>query len=71
VRAIAKQVGRSLTPDEAEGVARKTWSVTSPTFRKGTIGDWRNHFEPEHKTAFRELAGQALIELGYEKDMDW
>jgi sulfotransferase 6B1 len=71
VLAIAKQVGRSLTLDEAKSVARKTWSVTSPTFRKGTIGDWRNHFEPEHKTAFKELAGQALIELGYENDMDW
>jgi len=71
IRAIAKQVGRPLTLPEAEGVARKTWSTTSPTFRKGTIGDWRNHFRPEHKTAFKELAGQALVELGYETSMDW
>lgn len=71
VRAITEQVGRPLNAEEAKRVAHKTWSVTSPTFRKGTIGDWRTHFEPEHKAAFKKLAGHALIELGYEKDMDW
>jgi len=41
------------------------------TFRKGIIGDWKNHFTPAHKQAFKEVAGQLLIDLGYEKDFNW
>lgn len=40
-------------------------------FRKGISGDWRNHFRPEHRARFKELAGQTLIDWGYEKDLDW
>lgn len=40
-------------------------------FRKGITGDWKNYFSQEHKKAFKEAAGQLLIDLGYEKDMDW
>ena len=40
-------------------------------FRKGVSGDWKNHFTPQLKTQFKEVAGQALIDFGYETDMDW
>jgi hypothetical protein len=40
-------------------------------FRKGIAGDWRNYFKPDHNQRFKELAGQQLIDLGYEKDLDW
>ena len=40
-------------------------------FRKGISGDWKNHFKPIHIARFKEAAGQALIELGYEQDLDW
>ena len=39
--------------------------------RKGVSGDWRNKFTPEHKARFKEIAGDLLIELGYEKDKNW
>ena len=39
--------------------------------RKGTRGDWRHHFGDEHIRAFKEIAGDMLILLGYEKDLDW
>jgi hypothetical protein len=39
--------------------------------RKGISGDWRNHFSPEQVRAFKERAGERLIELGYETDLDW
>lgn len=39
--------------------------------RKGKTGDWKAHFSVEHKYIFKKLAGDALISLGYEKDMDW
>jgi hypothetical protein len=44
---------------------------TDSHFRKGIVGDWRNHFEDEHKKRFKEVAGQLLIDLGYETDLNW
>jgi lipopolysaccharide transport system ATP-binding protein len=39
--------------------------------RKGIAGDWRNHFTPRVKRAFKLRYGALLIEAGYEKDFDW
>lgn len=39
--------------------------------RKGIVGDWKNHFSPKVKERAKALVGEALIELGYEKDMNW
>ena len=39
--------------------------------RKGIAGDWENHFSPEQKAAFKEQAGERLVELGYASDLDW
>jgi hypothetical protein len=41
------------------------------TFAKGLIGGWREHFNEDHRRAFKELAGELLVELGYERDLDW
>jgi sulfotransferase family protein len=41
------------------------------TFNSGLIGRWRKRFTDEHKALFKEHAGQLLIDLGYETDMDW
>jgi sulfotransferase 6B1 len=43
----------------------------SGTFRKGRIGDWKSEFKNEHATAFKEIAGDLLIQLGYENDFSW
>jgi len=43
----------------------------SPTFRQGKSGGWREYFTDEHKRLFKEIAGDVLIKLGYEKDYDW
>ncbi len=43
----------------------------SATFRKGTIGNWKEEFDEEISDAFKETAGNLLIELGYEKDLLW
>lgn len=40
-------------------------------YRKGVAGDWKNHFTEEDKRAFKALAGDMLIQLGYEKDVSW
>lgn len=43
----------------------------SPTFRSGKTGEWKKHFNVEHKTIFKEIAGDLLVKLGYEKGYDW
>ncbi|MFZ5904348.1 MAG: sulfotransferase domain-containing protein [Chloroflexota bacterium] len=43
----------------------------SPTFRSGKTGEWKKYFAPEHKTLFKEEAGDLLIKLGYETSNDW
>jgi hypothetical protein len=43
----------------------------SPTFRTGTAGGWRKRFTPEHKALFKQVAGELLVELGYEEDLAW
>lgn len=53
---------RALDPEE------------SHTFKKGgkgNIGGWQTYFKDEHKVAFKEVAGDLLIELGYEQDRTW
>ncbi len=43
----------------------------SKTFRSGKTGEWRKYFKEEHKALFKEVAGDLLVRLGYEKDNDW
>jgi hypothetical protein len=44
---------------------------TSATFRSGKSGEWRQYFSKEHKRLFKDVAGTLLIDLGYERDLDW
>jgi sulfotransferase 6B1 len=46
----------------------------SHTFKKGgkgSIGGWKAIFNEVHKEEFKKVAGQALIDLGYEQDFNW
>lgn len=60
-------------------VGKKVWKSWRPAgqadpsshFRKGIAGDWKNYFNDAHKAKFKEVAGAALVELGYETNFDW
>jgi hypothetical protein len=43
----------------------------SATFRSGKSGSWEDYFSEENKRLFKEIAGQLLIDLGYERSNDW
>jgi hypothetical protein len=43
----------------------------SRTFRSGKTGGWRDHFTDEHKKLFKDVAGDLLVRLGYEKNNNW
>jgi len=67
---IARHLGIRYRPHDLEQIAGQIFGGTS-TFRKGIIGNWRNHLSEENKRAFKEVAGQMLIDLGYEQDCEW
>ncbi len=43
----------------------------SPTFRSGKTGEWKKYFTDEHKKIFKDVAGDLLMKLKYEKNNDW
>ena len=43
----------------------------SPTFRSGKTGEWKKHFTTEHKQIFKDVAGDLLVKLKYERNNDW
>jgi len=43
----------------------------SHTFRSGKTGGWKQQFTDEHKSLFKEVAGDLLVRLGYEENNDW
>jgi hypothetical protein len=65
---IPLQADRSLLLESLENSINPS---KSPTFRSGKTGEWKKHFTDEHKKIFKEVAGDLLIRLGYEKDNDW
>jgi hypothetical protein len=71
VRRLAAHLGLALDDRDLARIVERTFFAGSTTFRRGKIGDWRNHFTEEHKAAFKEIAGQILIDLDLERDLDW
>ena len=59
---------RQLILDSLESSINPT---KSPTFRSGKTGEWQKYFTDEHKKIFKDVAGDLLIRLGYEKNNDW
>jgi len=72
IEKIACHVGIKLTIKHRESITQVLFG-NSATFREGMIGGWKKHFTPEMKQAFKNAPGaaQLLIDLGYEKDMNW
>jgi hypothetical protein len=66
------RVGSSDPPD---GVVDRALaavdSTASKTFRKGQVGGWVDEFTDEHRDQMRRVAGQMLVDLGYESSLEW
>lgn len=70
LRNIAKHLNINIHDKKLMDIANNLHGDTC-TFREGKIGSWKKYFTPEHKAAFKKVAGQLLIDLGYEKDFNW
>lgn len=72
IRFFAERTGVEV--DEAsllEAVRANVDPGKSRTFRSGAVASWRETFTPEHRDAMKEVAGDLLLRLGYEEDLDW
>ncbi len=44
---------------------------TDMHLRKGTSGDWKNHFDKESRALFKTMFPNVLVSLGYEENDEW
>jgi hypothetical protein len=65
---VPLQVPRQVMLDSLEASINPE---RSPTFRSGKTGEWKKYFTAEHKKVFKDVAGNLLLLLGYEKSNDW
>ncbi|MDR3645966.1 MAG: sulfotransferase domain-containing protein [Candidatus Babeliales bacterium] len=70
VKEISNHINVKLTNEEIKNIISNLWGK-SMTFRKGVIGEWKDSFTHVDKQNFKQIAGQLLIDLGYEKDLNW
>lgn len=71
IERLAEHVGVELDESAIGRIASRVYDPKSSTFRKGSTGDWKNHMTPEHRAAFKRIAGRLLVDLGYERDQEW
>jgi hypothetical protein len=62
-------VGRAVATTRLDGGDRP--SGPDRALRSGQVGEWRERFGIRDGWAFQRLAGDALEELGYERDRRW
>ena len=66
---------RSSSPVDVDACVQSMSAHIAPhkshTFRSGKKAGWQREFTPVHRQRFAEVAGQLLIELGYEPNFDW
>lgn len=68
---LIEEIIRKKSFERLSGGRKKGQENVNSHYRKGTPGDWRNHFSEGHKTAFKDKYNHVLVKLGYEKDDNW
>lgn len=71
IKEIGTHLGVNLSDKEITHIAKNTYSPSSSTFRKGKIGDWKNHLDENLKNEIKENIGDWIIKLGYEENYEW
>lgn len=60
-----------LNNEMLEHIARNCRSSKTQTFRTGNIRNWKKIFDDDLRKEFSSVAGDLLIELGYEESLNW
>lgn len=70
IKHIAQHLNYPVSSDKLNYCIRNLFG-DSPTFRKGLVGRWREFFSQDQKQLCKKHLGKLLIDLGYEKNLDW
>jgi hypothetical protein len=74
-RIVDFYASRTTTPVDRQATLENVRAQIAPekshTYRKDKGGGWREAFTPRLKDAFKRVAGDLLIRLGYERDNSW
>jgi sulfotransferase 6B1 len=65
VRGIYRHIGMSIEDALVSRICGRLFSSESPTFRKGSIGQWRELFDDDLEELFERNAGDATRAYGY------
>ncbi len=74
---IAEHINFPIKPKKAREIAAKIYHssgtviIDGKVFHHAKIGSWKRFLKPRHKEIFKKVFGNILIELGYEKDLNW
>lgn len=74
---ICRFIGKEENIDECIAIADKIYNqhgdeeADGKLFHHAQIGSWKVFFNDEHKAIAKRRLGQLLINLGYEKNLDW
>lgn len=62
---IFDHLGLVVETHELRDIAARTFSSTSPTFRRGTTAQWRRHFDDSTSELFEGEVGDVATRFGY------
>jgi hypothetical protein len=68
---MESQVRAVLNRNPGAADQQKKEEKIASNLPRGRQGGWKDLFTPEDRKLFKLIAGQALIDWGYEKDLDW
>jgi sulfotransferase 6B1 len=65
IRQLFDHIGLPMTEAELAALAAATFSDASPTFRKGSIGQWQQQFDERTLEMFEQTVGDLMPAYGY------
>lgn len=71
IKAIFQYLEIPVDDAVALHIATNARSGKTQTFRTGRIRNWETVYDRDLKDAFRSVAGELLVDLGYERGLDW
>jgi len=70
IKIVNECQGKGTVKESMKAARVLPWGYSS-NFRSGKIASWKEEFSSAHIKKCKELLGPTLIELGYEKDLNW
>jgi len=68
---LRKSIAEELQQNpDADWQRQKAGELVEP-LKKGKQGSWQDLFTADDRRVFKRIAGQKLVDWGYEKDLDW